>query len=40
MATTKLWNVKSRVDNAVNYIMNKDKTKINITIMRLINMRQ
>ena len=27
MATTKLWNVKSRVDNAVNYIMNKDKTK-------------
>lgn len=27
MATTKLWTVKARVDNAINYITNKDKTK-------------
>lgn len=27
MATTKLWSVKGRVDSAVNYITNKDKTK-------------
>lgn len=27
MATTKLWSVKGRVDSAVNYIINKDKTK-------------
>ena len=27
MATTKLWKVKSRIDNAVNYVTNKEKTK-------------
>ena len=27
MATTKLWSVKTRIDNAVNYITNKEKTK-------------
>ncbi|MFG6318446.1 MAG: relaxase/mobilization nuclease domain-containing protein [Clostridia bacterium] len=27
MATTKLWSVKRRVDSAINYITNKDKTK-------------
>ena len=27
MATTKLWSVKARIDNAVNYITNKEKTK-------------
>ena len=27
MATTKIWKVESRIDNAINYIKNKDKTK-------------
>ena len=27
MATTKLWKVESRIDNAVNYVTNKEKTK-------------
>ena len=27
MATTKIWKVESRIDNAINYIRNKDKTK-------------
>ena len=27
MATTKLWSVKARIDNAVKYITNKEKTK-------------
>jgi len=27
MATTKIWSVKKRVDKAVNYITNKQKTK-------------
>ena len=28
MATTKIWKVESRIDNAINYIKNKDKTKM------------
>ena len=27
MATTKIWSVKKRVDKAVNYVTNKQKTK-------------
>ena len=27
MATTKIWKVESRIDNAINYIKNKEKTK-------------
>ena len=27
MATTKIWKIESRIDNAINYIKNKDKTK-------------
>ena len=27
MATTKIWKVESRIDNAIKYIKNKDKTK-------------
>ena len=27
MATTKIWKVESRIDNAVNYVTNKEKTK-------------
>ncbi len=39
MATTKIWKVESRIDNAINYIKNKDKTKMNVTNLEWINLK-
>ena len=38
MATTKIWSVKKRVDKAVNYVTNKQKTKNKKQKMIVMNM--
>lgn len=38
MATTKIWSVKKRVDKAVNYVTNKQKKKMIVINMKILEM--